>query len=635
MSGNKYLLRKIVMEYAGESFMSGEELPRRAAVLVDWLVWLRSRFYIPKGLAHATHDNGALLLTIVNLITSLYRKTDRVFLVCDDDNNLPITKGHTQAARSAAAAAVLPEHELRLPSNADLVPAHHQAMHKLACRASQDTETKSRYSITNDEPISKTWAKLGLDPAELPTLNEHQRLCRIVDASFSHHIPDPWESAIESRAGNRSRTLPWIVMALAFSSRAYSPPPTAMLVIDGHYCKAEHLEGAGFLEHRPSCHSTLRDWPLVFTHAVSEDEFIVSSRAQTMIIENERPAVDVVCNVAHHASRPIHVNFYNSLGEADHKIFADLDRLYSALPPDAPWNSNCYEIVSTDVDLFLHAIWYLTQKCYLGPTPLDYETLPRIIINDKKGSEDQYCDMRALFTKLDQKLNGAEPDPIARARRLLSYIVVAFAFDSDYTIGFCYIVADTMFTSFFENADYIGDLVTIDRSPEAYPHLSVVLNEDAYIKLVLACYYRKYSSNLSRGGIVRITDLSVERVAEVMSEVPGKKYLQHMDNPTMDLKTFKTMQTMLSKRLPSLEQLFARYSLLQYYIIMVSQIGLPRMILPDPLTAGFELVDPSKPCARNNIRFIASNDYDNLADLRKELILSHLAKTTPKPLPSC
>ena len=652
MSSNKYLLRQIVMEFAGEAFAEHTTIPRRAAVFVDWLVWLRSRFYMPKGGPVRTHDNAALILLIENLVTGLFRKTDRVFLECDCDKNLPVTKGHTQAARSAASAAILPDYELSLPSNVDLVESHLKAMHNMSLRAALEGETRIRYSFINNEPEDRSWAKLGLPMSEYADLTPFERRRRIIDASLAHPIPNPWESAIESRSGNRARTLPYIVSALAYGQAAYTPPEGTALVINGHYCRPEHFDPESsfgrFLKQNPEIAAALPDWPLVFTREqpeVSPTDIIAVSRIHTIDCGRELPDISVHYTASTRGgAAPI--NFHNTLGEADHKIFADLDRLHESLRASYPKNEHCYEILSTDVDLFLHALWYLAYKKYVEPAacadameveqdvPPQQLLLPRIIINNKKDSKDQYCDMLSLFTKLDQKLNDADPNPVARAQRIMSYLTVAFAYDSDYTMGYCNIVAATMFAAYFENMAYIGPLVTINtRAP--FRNLMVEVDEKAYLHLVLACYYRKYKPHFASAGVLRLTDLGVEQAQRTMDKMHGHKHHASMSNPTMCLKGFSTMITTLSKRFPPTWQLLARFFLIQYYVVMVSQVGSPHVVLPDPLESGFELVNPAQPCSRSNIRFIASNDFDNLTERRKEMILEHLGPSLRSAGPSC
>lgn len=622
-----------MLDFVQMSETDGSHIQRRTAVIVDVLTVLRSMYYSAQTDGPPTIEvNSSLILSLENMITRHFSNTDLVCIVCDQDEHVPVTKGHTQNSRSTSAG-LLPEYELRLPGNTSLVPAHQLALWKQQQREEQEAATRSRFSFVNKDSIDVTCKKLGVDFEAFKTRPLIEQLALILDASASHPLPDPWEFAVDSRSGNRQHTLSYIVSMMCFSTMyAYTPPRGAQLVFDGHYCTYSNFPHEVLL---PDDDRPLTDRPLVLSSAETQEPVVI---ARPLSTKPSRPLVSTAVALPCFGKKGIELD--NQLGEADHKIFAIIHKLHMAFlsqsdalatqldSMDLPYDPPCYEIVSCDTDIFLQSLWFLTQYRYLSskykpPTDSQVVRLPRIVIRGRGKSSDKdarFCDMLEIFLALDRRLN---PDTSARSDKdkgcaILSYLAVGFAYGSDYTLGFSNITADTMYKAYNTHGSYIGELVAVQCDNEEFPHISV--RAEAYLRLVLASYYVKYQPALTKRGVIDVGMMNV-KVARAFTEASqGAKWSKLIANPTMPLPEFKSMMAAMAKRFPTDEHLLGRFMLLQYYITLVSQVGQSQLLLPDPLCSGYEKIDGNKSCVASNIRFVASSDYYGLASKREQLL---------------
>lgn len=625
------------MAYTGAQAIEERELGRRHVVICDLLIYLKSLFHrreIPNtdvtG-APVSGKNEQLAQTLHDYVSRMFMRTNLVVLCCDQQEHVSPAKGPTQMLRSSEPRP-LPDYELLNPGlDPSLRDSHNLTTRKIEERKALERTNAERYSFVNDDEPERVCYKLRLGWDYISRMRPVDQRRAIVNASLRFALPTPWEFAINSGSGNRGRAMRYMVELLVFSKECLNPPPGTHLVLDGHYTKGKTFEGFCEAAEGLAALADLPNRPLVLSHnsAVPRGDSESDGMFGTLAGEaDSSPLVDTKLEYCGEF-----IDFYNTIGEADHKILHVIERLQAAKPVGAA--GTMMEVITSDTDAFLHILWYLARKRYIDRVP--FGELPRVLLNrpnppvkqkpdEPPRSTDKrlFYDMRQIFCLLDLKVNEYVPpdEYLWRAESLMSLLTVAFASGSDYTLGFNNLTSDRLLSVHLASRDTPGcrPLVVFDFQQPPESQISVC--PAAFQNLYFATFYDKHKAKftaIAKKGALRFPEHLTYVHIRTVGEQIVRNYLPVTENPTIELKAFRNALSQLSKGALSPEQLTGRLLCLVLYVSIVSQLGNANIRLLDPLYFGFETVDETRPPSASNIRFTSDNDLYRLTEKRERI----------------
>ncbi len=618
----KSSIREQILTHAGYKPLDNDmSLPTATITMHDALMFMQGLAYTGNS---GQMSNGQIIRSINKIIAHSFQRSDNVALVFDQDEYVPAAKGPVQSSRRRVAA-LLSANELAQRFNENLIPAHNKAVEMLQIKARQEAETRERYSFVNDDPEHVVLQKLGFTEAQTESMSVAERRIAVLERSAEHPVPQPWQLAVDFHNNRRRFTIPYIVQMMTLVPDYLCPIPFGgHLIVDGHYCQPSHFEGEP--QTFVSNVKNLQNTPLVIRP--------ISSGLSVPVLGLSKPIVQTSMSLFSDGSKTF--DFSNTLGEAEPKFFNMISKLHSnrdvALDFDRCSLGPCYKIASTDTDVFVMALFYLGRHFYFqnGACAQSSESdlLPPLVVIEKRiKQKSDYCIMNDIFHLLDAKLNGETICRSTRAMRYFSFLAVGFALDSDYTVGYNWIVAKTLYSTFQSYMADIGPLVSINQScgqSRAFELLQIDCG--AFQRLVIYSYYSAHKKLFDAANrALRLSfphDITVDLAQTITANIP-KDHLGLLDNPLIPLEGFRVSLSQLSKRFPPLEQLAARMLLVQYYLSMVSQVGSNELVLLNPLDFGYQKIDPTLPTNVSNLAFVASHDYENLTARREQLLQEH------------
>lgn len=542
------------------------------------------------------------------------------------------------------------------------VDFHHQRVQDLAL---QRLDTQDRLTLLDSDIPNQVFTKRNVDVNGLSTVQ------RALLAVYDTSLPQPWPDVVSQ---HRPQLMRWLVRSLMCgASRSHiCPNRGSVLIVDGHCMSMDQAPNASdeqLARAPPKRKERVEDdiqaqldTPLVFLHP--EDAIEKNVHKHNINIKSwqetyQESAEDIVAmdpdeSFRYNAEqsdtqimdvstlllgdrsllrpRPVVVpdtNFYNTVGEADMGLFfyaLELMRLHPEKPA-------IVELVSVDTDIFILGLWFLYkwQNNMFAP---HFETkhlpLPLLLHTSGRGWSTAGLKNGTMnVTAAYQRLIAVYLD--GKCDRILALIGAVVSFAGDYTSAPYNGIVMTRFINALLNyqtkpssirdspTPYLSRLVEYYWNVEQERWLPRV-NGVVFCNLIRCVFFDTYKTAVTQHymDVTHPWDISLSQLRTLINVHVTKSVNQKaVVDPSMNdlsvdayVKLFKA----LKKRLPPDEQLKVRCLSLLHVMLMYADVGLDHVRQYDLTQLGFCPKDPSKPMTRDNIKSLATDDWEGRRD---------------------